>query len=402
MKKDIKKIIIVIFLIFIIYLISKSLLKKYTINYKVDNYNILEEYSLKDKTHHYNLTVSNKNNTYTYTLDVNFNKKKKIIKNIKTYKSNNLSCIIPIYKKNVVKNIYCNLDSIQISNYYLLDSNNEDFQKIIKKTKEYNINFENTETTKTYKNMTIYKNNIDNSYQYLIWNYKGLYILNSNEYKYIKILDNDLYDNIMSFIIDDYFVLIDNTDVLGIKNIYYYDLKKDKLHKFSLTERISNDIYVNGVVGQAIYVTDTINKKEYKIDIEKEKSEEIGNEEKGYIVYNNNRKSTLNKQDYFTKQQIFKKSVVEKTDESETRKENNIYYTYEDNKFYKALSTNKKTRQLLFELDDVTEWNIIDNDILLVSGKTLYLYNDVLGLRKILESNELKYNYTNICKLWKK
>ena len=68
-------------------------------------------------------------------------------------------------------------------------------------------------------------------------------ILNNKELKYQKILNYDLYDNIMAVSIDRYYVLFENTDVNGIKNIYYYDSKNKKLNTFKLKEKLSKDSY---------------------------------------------------------------------------------------------------------------------------------------------------------------
>ena len=54
-------------------------------------------------------------------------------------------------------------------------------------------------------------------------------ILKNNSYSYQKILNEDLYDNIMSTIVDKYYVLFENTSVNGIEKVYYYDLEKEIL-----------------------------------------------------------------------------------------------------------------------------------------------------------------------------
>ena len=57
---------------------------------------------------------------------------------------------------------------------------------------------------------------------------------------------------------------------------------------------------------------------------------------------------------------------------------------------------------LLFELKDVDEWMVVGDNIILISDGIVYNYSDNTGLRMILESNELKYNYKNIYNYWKK
>ena len=176
----------------------------------------------------------------------------------------------------------------------------------------------------------------------------------------------------------------------GIENIYYYNLEKDKLKKMVLSKKISKDSYINGVQGEYIYITDKENKKEYRLMISKEKLATINEEsEGGFIVYHNGMKKVLSKSDFFMKEQYFNKT--------------NYDYDYflEDNHFYKAQTKNKKKKILLFELENVKEWTRVEDDIILISEDTIYHYNDNNGLVKILSSNELKYNYKNIYKVWK-
>ena len=57
--------------------------------------------------------------------------------------------------------------------------------------------------------------------------------------------------------------------------------------------------------------------------------------------------------------------------------------------------------ELLFEIDNINDWKVYDRDIILIKDGIVYLYNDKTGLVKILSSNELKYNYKDIVKIWK-
>ena len=95
--------------------------------------------------------------------------------------------------------------------------------------------------------------------------------------------------------------------------------------------------------------------------------------------------------------QIFnnKKVLDEKISTAEYIKENNVYYYLENNNFYRQRENRNK--ELLFSINDVKEWKIISNKIIIVSEDILYLYDDNRGLVPIIKSNELNYNYENIC-----
>lgn len=400
----IKKVFLVVFLLVLVYAGYRILYKEHEVSYTIDKYNIKEHFYINNK-HYYDLIISKDKENYTYTLDKNLSKEKRIIKSIKTFKSNNLVCIVPTYNKKIEKNIYCNLNNKEISIDYLLKTNNNDFKTIKKKVKKYKINYPSASKTYTkYKKNTIYKKNILDGYNYYIWNYKGILILNNKELKYQKVLNYDLYDGIMATTIDRYYVLFENTSVNGIENVYYYDSRKNRLNSFKLKEKLAKDSYINGVVDNIVYVTDRKNKKEYKINIKAQTIERI-DDDINYIVYENNEKREISKKDFFMNDQYFDNAFIkdnEVTDSLELIKANNYYYYYKNNKIYKTLDTNKKHSKLLLELDDIKEWNVYNDAIIIMADNSIYEYTEKEGLRKIVKSNELKYNYKNIYKIGKK
>lgn len=401
--KKFKRLLLVIFLLVLVYGGYKILIKEHELIYTIDKYNVYEHFHMEDN-HYYDLIISKDKNTYTYTLNKNLSKEKGIIKSIKTFKSNKLVCIVPIYKSKVEKNVYCNLNNEEISIDYLLKTNNEDFKVIKKKLKKYKIKYPSTSIVyKKYKKNTVFQENILDNYNFYIWNYKGILVLNNKELKYQKVLDYDLYDNIMATTVDKYYVLFENTDVNGIKNIYYYDSKKNKLNIFKLKDKLDKDSYINGVIDNVIYVTDRKNKKEYEIDIKKETIERVDNDV-NYVIYEDGNKKIISKSDFFMNDQYFNNVNIkdkEVTDSLDLVKEGNYYYYYKNSKIYKALETNKEKSKLLLELDDIKEWYVYDDVIVIMAKDTIYTYTDKEGLRRIVKSNELKYNYKNIYKIGK-
>lgn len=395
MKKKIKLLILLILVILIISLIRFIIKKEHDINYETSKYKIHETYKYKNKIHTYTLKIKNKDNTYSFVLNNNIHKKKQIVTEIKTYRKDNITCIIPIYKtKKIENNLYCTKDNIQVSNYYLKD--NDNYKKILKQVKKYNISSLNSsDTKKEYKKLTIFNKNISNDEVYTIWDYKGIYILKNNSYSYQKILNEDLYDNIMSTIVDKYYVLFENTSVNGIEKVYYYDLEKEKLKEFNLNEVISKDSYINGTYKSYIYLTDRKEKKQYKLNIKTKKIEQVNNGDVNYLYYKNDNFQKMNKTEFFKEDMLFKKYK-----ENKKYEDSKYYYYYENNKFYRQIK--KENKVLLFELKEVDEWMVVGDNIILISDGIVYNYSDNTGLRMILESNELKYNYKNIYNYWKK
>jgi len=399
--KKYKIYLIIAVIILTIPIIYKMMMQKKETAYKVGKYQVKENFHITNKKHYYDFSITNKKEQYSFSLETKMNKRTKIIKEIKTYQEKDITCIIPIYKKNIEKEIYCRKGKEQVSKEYLKED--ESFNKILKKIKKYKIpELTNCDTKKEYKNVTIYKKNIPDNHTILIWDYKGIIIINKEKETYQKFLKNDLYDNIMATTTNRYFVLFENTSVNGIQTIHYYDLKKEKYQTMKPDIMINKNSYINGVIDNEIYVTDRKAKKQYSINIKKETIKEIGNETMGFVKWKNNKKETVDKKAFLKEDQFFQNERIENkkvTDSSDLIKERNVYYYKEGNSLYEQIEKNNKV--LLLEEENIEEWNVFEKEVLIRKEGSLYLYNDNYGLKRIIDYNELNYNYNQIYYVWK-
>ena len=392
--------IIIAIIIMIIPILRKTFTNNHKIDYKINEYEINEEFNINNKDHDYKFLIKKKDEQYSYIINKNIHKQKKIIKDIKEYTKGNIKCIVPIYINKIDKEIFCLEDKKQVSKYYLI--NNENFHYILKKIKKYNIDLPTDSNKKTnYKKIIVYQHNIPKNSSFILWNYKGIDIFNSEKIISKKFLKNDLYENIMSTTTSRYFVLFDNTNVMGIDKVYCYDIKKNKYKTFQLKEKISKDSYINGEKKDLIYITDNQKKVEYTLNIKTEKLEVVGNDERGYTKFINDEKINLTKSDFFSKKNYFKNERIlnnKITSSKDLIQENNVYYFLEENKLYKNIDGYNNI--LLFEMKNIKDWFVINNNVILFIDNIVYLYNDIDGLKKIIEYNELNYNYKNIIKFW--
>ena len=399
--KKYKIYLIIVVIVMLIPILIKTFTKTNSVEYKVNDYTINERFYIEEDNHKYEFKISKKKQVYSYILDENINKRKKVIKELKEFNKGNLKCIVPIYKKDIDKDIYCLENNKQVSKYSLLK--NDNFKAIQEKVKKYNIELPtSSDKSKEFKKIKVYQNNISEDEAFILWSYKGINILKNDDLKYVKFLDYDLYDNIMSTTTSKYFVLFENSDVMGIENIHYYDIKKDKYKIYKLKEKISKESYINGVYNDLIYVTDKEKKIQYAVNLKKEEIDVVGKEELGYIKYVYNEKEILNKSDFFMKEQYFTNERIKDsniTKSTDLIKDKQIYYYLEDNKFYKNI--NGYNSIYLFNKNNIKDWNVWYDSIIINIDDAIYQYNDKKGLRKIVEYNELNYNYKNIVKYWK-
>lgn len=394
--KKYRNILIILTTLLLVPVVFKIIKTHHEVEYEVNGYKIKEIYRY-NKKHSYDFIIKKGKQEYSYTINKNMNKNKKIIKEIKSYKENNVICIKPTYIKDNDNELYCLEDNKQVSTFYLKD--NDSYKKIIKKLKINNS--VKKSKIKEYKKIEISKDNIPENYKVIVWNYKGIYIISNDNIINQKFIDYDLYDNIMKTTTSKYYVLFENTKVSGIKKVHYYDLKKDKYKTLELKKTISKKSYINGVVDDLIYITDIDKMKQYTLDLDREELEEVGNQNLGFIKYINGEKQILKRGEFFNKNQYFENERIEEKKVTSSRDlifKDNYYYFKKNNKIYSRLINS--TDKILFELDDIKEWNIIDDDIILISNDSLYMYHNN-ELKNILKYNELNYNYKDICTIWK-
>src|SRR5699024_6713102 len=132
--------------------------------------------------------------------------------------------------KNHTFDVSCLLDDRQVSSFYLEKTKNEDFSFITKKFKEdgYDeIYFHFDDEATKEDNLSIYYDYIPENYLFTIWNYRGIYVINSEGIENKEFLNEDHYENTLSIIAGKYYVTI-NTDEeeekLNYNQIILYNL----------------------------------------------------------------------------------------------------------------------------------------------------------------------------------
>ncbi len=102
----------------------------------------------------------------------------------------------------------------------------------------------------------------------------------------------------------------------------------------------------------------------------------------------------LNKQRF--SDMIIDEEITSRYGTTEIKKDLNERFYKSGNRIYKIIDKNYDNPVLLFELPNMLEWKTKENSVTVISGNTIYLYTDEFGFEKILENEELRYNYENI------
>ena len=109
---------------------------EYTLKTKDNSYSITEHMEVINNISYYDIGITDKDGIfYSLFVEEDFNKQTEVIRDIKTFKSNNLSCIFPVYRRNVTGNVTCLYNNEAVSYSYLKQIKNPDIENVITQLK---------------------------------------------------------------------------------------------------------------------------------------------------------------------------------------------------------------------------------------------------------------------------
>lgn len=408
-----------IFIALIILYLSYQVIVNFFITHYTTDYSVVGEDNLFDITESfydngsYDFVVKDKDsNSFLFSDKLSFNKQKGVIKDIAYYSDKNIQCILPIYKRDMIGNISCIYQNTQVDYAYLI-TNNVPTENMLTKFKKYGYNVDKSinldSKTKEYSienrsPIYVYEDNVYDDYTYAIWNYNGIFFINKDKTGAKEYLDEDLYDNSNSRLVGKYYFIFNFTG--GIMNdILYINMEDYGKNYIYLNKVINNNMYINGIYDNHLYLTDLKDKVQYSLNPYTESIEVVG-QNSSFVIMNNNKLENIPKREFFSNKYYFNSISVDginkrfgKVDVTES---NNYYYFVKDNIFYKQNINHPGVYIKLFKFDGVTDWKVTDNDIIFTVGDMLYLFSEKYGIKPIARNNEFKFNYKNMCSLYKK
>lgn len=420
MKKYFPIVLIISILMLLFQVGANLLIKERTTNYSINeednSYLIDESLFVEDGVSYYDFLVTdNEKNVYTFSTINNFNKQLEVIRGIKKYKENDLTCIYPVYKKNITGELACTKNGEQVGYSALMQVNDADLMSIVTKLKDSGYNnkiLDPISTNTSYlqlstRGIDYYKDNLLDDYLFLIWRYRGLYVLDKEKPYSNDYLKYDQYENTHSALVGNYYITADfKPDSKRVNELMIYNLTSRGKDLAVLPGLTSLSFYYNGVYEGRLYVTDPDKRAQYVID---PKSAEVKVVEDGYVMIEKGKKQLLSENEFFASEHYFSFNVDNEEiyakygSDSEIYKSRNFYYFKTSNgSIYKSHVKSPDKAVLLFSFPGLVDWKMKNGDIMVVIGDTVYFYNDSNGLLPIAKSSELGYNYKNICDFTRK
>ena len=399
--KKILKMLLVLFLFMIILevlfaIFGNGYILKYNILDGDKSYLIKEEYKANNKfDDHYEITINDK---FYISIYDNLKKDSKLVKNVKSFEKDSLSCIYVTFKsKKIKRDVICNMNGRQVL-YHNIRGYSSNLDEFVNKLSNYDKTvFEDKLSVKSEKGLVkVYNENIATNHFIDVQSYKGIYnIRNNNDIVLLDYYEHDVYNPSITINTSKYLISANYKDNYSFDSFYIIDISNNQKSEIKLNTPISYDSYFQGTVDNKAYIFDKNSKKQFEIDPKKETVKEVGNETSGILYYDGKweSRSTLE----FTSGEVIFKQKVEYQNDSYDRieKTDNFYYLfdYNGNKVRvsrKDLNSNYITE--LFEVTDIRNIKYVSDYMYFIEGDSIKYYSDRTGLRTLLNYSELNFN----------
>ena len=387
---------------FVIIFFEQSHEVEYKILSKDKEFKIEEEYRKQEKDDGYYITINQDKKEFYYYIENNYNKQKRIIKDIKFYEKDNYLCIHPVTKDKKELEIFCS-DGEEVYSYDYINKKIDISEFLTKLKQEDSYKTDNTNKTSD-KEVHFYTNNFYSNEYLSLYQYKKVTVFNQGIFEDYSFSNQDVYKNELGVFIDNFFLvpiteygkptpkylLVDSINLQ--QEIIYFD------------NPLSNKLYNIGVIDNKLYVFDLTYKTEYEIN-PNGTYKVLGDVDKGFKKYVDGKWVDASVTD-FTKDRIkfyeTKKTIELNHKYDEIFETKNYYYTLVDNKIYKTYKKDLTKRVLLLELNqNYSNLQVEEGRIYYIVDNYLYRY-DKYGVDILVENNEFKYNNTNIYHMYNK
>lgn len=370
------------------------------VEYDISGYTVEEDYIKKSGKDYYLIKASKDGKEYIFNAQNEFNKNEKIIKEIISYDTDDISCATIIYTNNSSSTPLCYKDKILHS--YISVENEPGMSEYLEQLNKYaEDKITPSDESYVFAYNEIYKNNLYKNEDIIMYNYKNIIKINGERTMTFDFSNKDVFKNEYGTLVGKYYVIPKMRNSIEFSHYLIVDLEKETVEEIDLAREVSANIssqmYVNGIYNSNLYIFDKSNLVQYEINPGKGEIKVVGNKDKKGIVYKNGQEEeigvyTLNNE---------KVKFTENYDAYKEIDYDQIFLTLngavyvKDGVFYKVYNNYLKNPIYLFEAKNVQDIKVKEDNIYYINDQFLYRYNDYGNVR-ILKREQFKYDYTNI------
>lgn len=370
------------------------------VEYDISGYTVEEDYIKKSGKDYYLIKASKDGKEYIFNAQNEFNKNEKIIKEIISYDTDDISCATIIYTNNSSSTPLCYKDKILHS--YISVENEPGISEYLKQLNKYaEDKITSSDESYVFAYNEIYKNNLYKNEDIIMYNYKNIIKINGERTMTFDFSNKDVFKNEYGTLVGKYYVIPKMRNNIEFSHYLIVDLEKETVEEIDLARevsaKISSQMYVNGIYNSNLYIFDKSNLVQYEINPGKGEIKVVGNKDKKGIVYKNGQEEeigvyTLNNEKVkFTENYDAYKEI----DYDQIFLTSNGAIYVKDGVFYKVYNNYLKNPIYLFEAKNVQDIKVKEDNIYYINDQFLYRYNDYGNVR-ILKREQFKYDYTNI------
>ena len=370
------------------------------VEYDISGYMVEEDYIKKSGKDYYLIKASKDGKEYIFNAQNEFNKNEKIIKEIISYDTDDISCATIIYTNNSSSTPLCYKDKILHS--YISVENEPGMSEYLKQLNKYaEDKITSSDESYVFAYNEIYKNNLYKNEDIIMYNYKNIIKINGERTMTFDFSNKDVFKNEYGTLVGKYYVIPKIRNSIEFSHYLIVDIEKETVEEIDLAREVSANIssqmYVNGIYNSNLYIFDKSNLVQYEINPGKGEIKVVGNKDKKGIVYKNGQEEEIGVYTLNNEKVTFTENydAYKEIDYDQIFLTSNGAIYVKDGVFYKVYNNYLKNPIYLFEAKNVQDIKVKEDNIYYINDQFLYRYNDYGNVR-ILKREQFKYDYTNI------
>ena len=414
-----KRLLMMLIILFSIYLGIQFAFKFFgnghTINYQIknggDTFDVEEVYTLnrKDEMNNYYFKVKVNLTTFSFQTYENFNRSDMILKRVRYFKDDKYECLLPIFRNDKIIFDFMCMQGNVITYYHDLIGKDETLDEFVSGISEKNYNVNNWKDDKSNQigkaPITVYPNNILDNHFIGINNYKGIYTINNLNLKKIadvKIFNKDIYERKLSAIIGKYYVTADYELDNEFNRFYVIDLTSNSVSAARGNQNISYDTYIQGIVGNSLYLFDRESKKQFELDAKAKSLLEVGNLDTGIKYYDNGKWERVSAENAAKTDLLFNypSTTIDNPNYDRADKVGNklsgyYYYYKKKNDIYNVYRANVQDPDVityLFSTSEINSIKYVYDFVYYSENNEVKYYEDKTGIKTVVKDDEFEFN----------
>lgn len=405
-----KKLCIIFLLLCFIYIGLSTIFsfrkKGYTTSYFIQEgektIEVIETFSknVKNETDHYIFQIVVNDIRFPIRTSHQFSKGNKI-KKIKYIKDQKYTCVYPIFQNDVMlTDVLCEKGGMIYPYQTMIGVSTKIDQFVMGIGNQfYQYPSDSKQLVGKIQTVSLYSNLPKNHYLALE-NYKGLYLANGSTITSHSLFSTDRYERPIQLFFKQYYLTADYNQDYEFHEFYGFDFIIKKEFKIVSNQAISMNSYIQGIVGDSIYLIDRNHKKQYRINWKQKKVSQIGSVKRGIQIYTNGKWETQKMQEALDENIYFSEQTIQSKIENQSYDHidfiNGYYYMYQKNEsgyaVYRALSQYLENPTYLLSVSDYRKVQYVEDYLYFIEDNQISYYHDGMGIQVVLEDSELSFN----------